>query len=177
MTARAGRLLGQIIGWSIVIVAVLVCGLLALPLVLLGWLGAAVVQVLRVLLRDGEVDGSVDGGEPDALTPELRDEIDGAARVLSERLDVERELDCGCPRDTDPKTECVKCGYTSCQPHSPMRHYCVDDELPRRGAALPPAVAASVNAAFAAVVGGSDLADLRAVDEDLAKYYLIGDEK
>lgn len=126
MTARVVRLLGQILGWAIFLAAVLVGLLLALLFGALGWLFLIGAKLFKILTR--KVDGSSDGGEPDALTEGLRDQIDGrrttAARQLDQRLNADEQLDCGCLRLAWPQATCPRCGYTTCVGHSPMTHYC-----------------------------------------------------
>lgn len=129
MRPRVGRLLGLALGWTLTLAAVLVGCVLALPIIVLGWLCLVLARLFQLLTKRREVDGSADGGEPDALTPELAEQIDGrasaaAVRLLGERLDVDQQMDCGCLRLADPQAVCPKCGYTTCVGHSPLNHYC-----------------------------------------------------
>lgn len=177
---RVARLLGQVVAWSITGVAVLVGLLLALPFIVLGWLVLLLAKLFQILTRR-EVDGLSDGGEPDALTEELARRIDGpdaavVGRILTALADEESVLNCGCLDIAWPQHACKRCDWRTCLGHAGAHHYCVGDELPQRGAPLPAAVEASVNDAFARLINRS-LGDLKRTDEDLARFYLIGDEK
>jgi hypothetical protein len=145
-----------------------------------------------VFFRNGEVDGSSDGGEPDALTPELRDQIDGrrsGALTPAERIrrflqdeiaDDTDLLGCGCSRsEACSVVTCLYCDWRACYEDRLMHHDCPRDEAIRswQNTPLPPAVAASVNDAFAAIIHRSNVSDLNGVDQQLSRYYLIGDEK
>lgn len=123
-----GLLAGKALVWSVVGTACAIGVLLCLPLLLVAAVARGLYELGRTLgLWGKEVDGSADGGEPDALTPQLRDVIDGASpalRLLDGRLDADQQLDCGCLRLAWPQAECPKCGYTTCVGHSPKEHYC-----------------------------------------------------
>jgi len=115
----------------------------------------------RLLFGRGEV----------ASTP---DDLDD---VLRGRIDGDDGLPCGCPKTMPVTARCRRCGWKSCLAHAGATHWC-EPEPGRQwqDSPLPPREAKQVNGVFAALVN-SDLADLRRVDQDLAQYYVIGDER
>lgn len=135
MTAWVTRLLGQALVWLVVLAITVPMFALALPVIAFGLIGRGLYELVRVLVGRGEVDGSSDGGEPDALTPGLRDQIDGrrtpaAEKRMWERLDADAQLDCGCLALAWPQATCEHCNYRSCVAHAAATHYCEPVDKP-----------------------------------------------
>lgn len=127
------------------------------------------LMVLGFLLVEGFKALRNRGEEPDVLDEDTRGRIDG-------------DLPCGCPGMTAvgpdtwvraATTSCSRCGWLSCPQHAGATHLC-DPIRKWQEVALPKAEAARVNAAFAGLVN-ADLRELRRVDEDLARFYVMGD--
>lgn len=108
---------------------------------------------------------------PDDLDDVLRARIDGDEAYAAD------QLPCGCPLTMPVTARCRRCGWRSCLAHAGATHWC-EPEPGRQwqDSPLPPREAKQVNGVFADLVN-SDLADLRRVDQDLAQYYVIGDER
>lgn len=128
MSARVGRLLGQVFGLVVAVVVILIAAAVALPFILLGLLAQAMIRLLRVLTRRGDV--------PDALTPELARRIDGTNPASLQRLrdfveeDPGEQLDCGCLALAWPQATCRRCSYRSCVGHADATHYCEPVDKP-----------------------------------------------
>jgi len=172
---RVVRLLGQALVWSVVLVAAAVALVLSLPVLVLAAVGRGLVELGRALTRRGEDDTYA---EPDLLDGQLRAEIDGGGEADLGDLLAGRILPCGCEPTSGVTTRCPGCGWWSCLAHRGAPHLCDPSDPIRswQNAPLPPAVAASVNDAFAALVNSSDLADMRWVDRNLQQFYAIGND-
>lgn len=124
MSARAGRLIGAALVWTVLGVAIVVGFVVCLPLFFVAGVLRGLYEVGKVLIRRGEMSAA------DDLDDVLRAEIDGDGEAYRpEFLDESNVLRCGCRPIESEVARCPRCDWVTCVGHAGAPHLCERDAV------------------------------------------------